>query len=247
MLKLNVYGSSSKGNCYFLDNGYDIICLDIGVKKLDNLEWNKVSGIIISHIHNDHCGGIKDIKNYYKGKYYSNKETLDKIPIISEYKQEVIGGEKFNVGTFDIVAFDLYHDVKCYGYLIKDTISNTKILYITDTGHIDYKFKDIDYFLVESNNVENELTFENYKEVRLYDTHLSMEQTSRFLKENINHNTKKIILCHISHGEQNYLRHQDYVKEQLKIEDIEVIALNPHLKNKREIILKEDIGGFDFE
>ena len=247
MLKLNVYGSSSKGNCYFLTNGNDTLCLDLGVKKLDNLDWNNVSGIIITHVHNDHCGGIKDIKNYYKGKYYSNKETLDKIPIIDEYKQEVIGGEKFSIGTFDIVAFDLYHDVKCYGYLIKDTISNTKILYITDTGHINYKFKDIYYFLIESNNVESELTFEDYKEVRLYDTHLSMEQTSRFLKENINHNTKKIILCHISHGEQNYIRHQDYVKEQLENEDIEVIALDPHLKNKREIILKEDIGGFDFD
>ena len=54
MLKLNVYGSSSKGNCYFLTNGNDTLCLDLGVKKLDNLDWNNVSGIVLTHCHGDH-------------------------------------------------------------------------------------------------------------------------------------------------------------------------------------------------
>ena len=195
----------------------------------------------------DHCKGVKDIKDYYKGKYYSNKETLEILPVIKEYKEEISGGVIFSIETFNIIPFELHHDVKCYGYLIKDTISNSKILYITDTGEINYDFNDVDYFLIESNCDEEELTYEDYKEVRLYDTHLSMQQTSQFLKNNANYNTKKIILCHISSSEENYLKHKEYVEKELNNNDIEVIALDPHMKEQVEITLKEDIKGFDFD
>lgn len=145
------------------------------------------------------------------------------------------------------MPFELVHDVTNYGYLIKDNISNAKILYITDTGAIPYEFKDIDYFLIESNCIESELTYEDYKETRLYDTHLSVEQTAKFLKENVNHNTKKIILCHISSSEENYLKHQEYIKKELNNQNIEVMALDPHMKEPKTIVLKEDIQGFDFD
>ena len=118
MLKLNVYGSSSKGNCYFLTNGNDTLCLDLGVKKLDNLDWNNVSGIVLTHCHGDHCNGIKDIKNYYKGKYYSNKETLDKIPIIDEYN--------------DIVFTGNVEDNKSNKFLIDNNESNEGFVFMDD-------------------------------------------------------------------------------------------------------------------
>lgn len=163
------------------------------------------------------------------------------------YKQEIESGVLFSIGTFNIIAFDLMHDVSCYGYLIKDTISNAKILYITDTGMINYKFKDIDYYLIESNCDENDLTYEDYKEVRLYDTHLSMQQTAKFLLKSINHNTKGIVLCHISSSEENYMKHQEYIEKCLNNNKIVVMALDPHMVKPQTIILKEDIKGFDFE
>ena len=74
-----------------------------------------------------------------------------------------------------------------------------------------------------------------------------MQQTSQFLKNNANYNTKKIILCHISSSEENYLKHKEYVEKELNNNDIEVIALDPHMKEQVEITLKEDIKGFDFD
>lgn len=248
MLKLTIFGSSSKGNCYLLENNKTKIMLDCGIKKLqDKVDIESINGILLSHAHSDHTKGVIDIKDYYQGKFYSNKETLDSLPIIDLYKQEIKSGVLFSIGTFNIIAFDLMHDVPCYGYLIKDTISNAKILYITDTGMINYKFKDVDYYIIESNCDENDLTYEDYKEVRLYDTHLSMQQTGDFLFKNVNYNTKGIILCHISSSEENYMKHQEYIEKCLNNNAIVVMALDPHLDKPQTIILKEDIKGFDFD
>lgn len=248
MIKLTIYGSSSKGNCYLLDNGNTKICLDLGVKNIEQkINMQRVDGIVITHSHSDHCKAVKDVKNYYSGKFYANKDTLDILPILDNQKEEVIKGQSFEIKDFTIMPFELMHDVLCYGYLVKDKISNTKLLYVTDTGSIPYQFRDIDYFLIESNCFESDLTYENYKEIRLYDTHLSAEQTANFLVENVNHNTKKVILGHISSSEEDYMKHQKYVSERLSNENIEVIALDPHLKDSLKVILKDDLKGFDFD
>ena len=248
MLVLRTYGSSSKGNCYLLSSDTTTIMLDCGVKNIESkLVANNINGIILTHRHGDHISGIRTLKDYYNGKYYSHKEVLDILPVIKGQKVEIKKNEKFKIGDFEIMPFELHHDVTCYGYLIKDLISNTKLLYITDTGQIDYRFRDIDYFLIESNCDEDKLTYEDFKEVRLYDTHLSKQQTLNFLKQNINHNTKKIMLCHIASDEENYLSHERYIKENLDNKNIDVIAIDPHLNKICEIVLKEELKGFDFD
>lgn len=248
MLKLKILGSSSKGNCYLLSSDITSILLDCGVKHIENkIDVNSINGVVLTHKHGDHVQGLKTFKNYFNGKYYSHKEVLDILPVLDNQKVLVEHNKKFEIGSFIIVPFQLEHDVLCYGYLIKDTISNYKLLYVTDTGYINHKFKDIDCFLIESNCDEEILTYEDYKETRLYDTHLSMQQTASFLENNINHNTEKIILCHISRDEENYKKHEEYIKNKINNNNIEVIAINPHLDNSLEIILKEDLSQFNFE
>lgn len=52
MLMLKVFGSSSKGNCYLLDNGKTKILLDCGVKNiLSKQSMNEIDGIILTHRH----------------------------------------------------------------------------------------------------------------------------------------------------------------------------------------------------
>lgn len=248
MLNLTIYGSSSRGNCYLLNSDNTSILLDCGVKHIENLvNPMLIDGVVLTHKHGDHVQGIRTFKDYFNGKYYSHKEVLDILPVLDIQKEEIKHNKKFEIGPFTIMPFQLEHDVTCYGYLVKDNISNYKLLYITDTGAINYKFKDIDCFLIESNCDEEQLTYEDYKEIRLYDTHLSMQQTANFLKENINHNTEKILLCHISRDEQDYKKHEKYVKENMNNKNIEIIAINPSLNESLEIILKEDLKQFNFD
>lgn len=52
MLTLTIYGSSSKGNCYVLDNGNSKVMLDCGVKNIGhNLNIGGINGIVITHSH----------------------------------------------------------------------------------------------------------------------------------------------------------------------------------------------------
>ena len=246
MIKIKVIGTGSKGNSYLLDNGESRILLDCGAKRVIKENFSNIRGVVITHIHGDHTSQIGKIDNYYNGKYYSHKDVLDILPVIDNKKVEVKTGDKFDIGTFSCTCFELAHDVKCYGYLIKDTISGYKLVYITDTGYINYQFKDIDCYLIESNCDEDLLTYQDYKEVRVYNTHLSMQQTANFLKENTNHNTKHVVLCHISQNESDIDKHKHFIEKELNNENIKVIALNPHMLEPIEIKLKEDLE-FNFD
>lgn len=252
MLLLDVLGSSSKGNCYVLKNNDTTILLDCGVdykKIIESVDIKKVKGIIITHSHQDHCKGIKKLKDYIDCKVYSNDETIEILPILSTHKQIVVNATPFNIGSFTILPFEVEHDVKNYNYLIKDNISGHKLLYITDCGRIpNYQFKDIDTFLIEANY--NEDWYKNkedldVKEIRNIQGkgHLSVQKTTEFLLDNVNYNTKLIILGHISSNYKEYYKMRDYVDEYIlqKNNGIITIPLDPENKGVNHIILKEDI------
>lgn len=146
------------------------------------------------------------------------------------------------------MPFDTYHDVPNNGYLIKHNPSGMKILYIIDTSSVsNLHFKDIDIFIIEANHswewlIEKEEM--DFKDYRTYGDkgHLSVEDTIEFLLNNINHNTKKIILTHISSSCENYIEMQDKVKNAINNDNIEIIAINPNLKDPLEVVLKEDFN-----
>lgn len=252
---LTTLSSSSRGNIHILGNGNSTILLDCGIKfnRLNNeLNPLKIDGVLITHEHGDHIGGCKTLSENKPVSYYSCQETLDKIntPVFS--KVAVSPLKTFKIGTFSIVAFEVRHDaVHPVNYLIKDELSGAQLLYITDTGYIDnLEFKDIDYVLIECNfdekwfNKEELTTTEVIKKKRLFSDvgHLSVQKTVEFLKRTINHNTKKIILCHISHSFEEYKVFEYMVKEELHFEN--VVALNPKyigpiinsLKEEKEVL-----------
>lgn len=241
MLKLKVYGTGSKGNSYELSNNGSSLLLDIGVKKT-TYNFRNVKGILISHYHQDHVGAVRNIKDYYKGKYYSNRETLDVLPILDTYKVEITEYEPVNIENYTVIPFEVNHDVINYNYLIKDNISNMKILYMTDLSNInDFQFKDIDVFIVEANYNEDEVDYEDMKTQRLIQTHSSLQETTQFLLNNININTKKIFLTHISRAYEDYEYFAKYVKEKIKNDNIDVIALDPKMVKPIEFELQEEI------
>lgn len=246
MLKLKVINSSSKGNCYVLSNNDIEIMLDCGYKNI-KYNFEKVKAILITHYHMDHIGAIPKIKDFYNGYYYGCRESLDILPILKDYKIEVKEYEQFNVENFIILPFEVQHDAKNINYLIKDKISNLKILYMTDIGNInDFEFKDVDIFIVESNWIDDNVDYEDMKIQRLIKTHSSLQETSEFLVNNININTKYIFLIHISRSIEDYKYMENYIKEKINNKNIKVIAINPKLKNIEEFILQEEIN-IDFD
>lgn len=237
-MKLTTMSSSSKGNIHILENGVTTVLLDCGIKfnrLINELNNKKIDGVLITHEHGDHVGGCKTLSENKLTSFYSTKETLDKINIPSFTKRAIEPFKTFKIGTFRIASFEVMHDAAHpVNYLIYDEVSKAQLLYITDTGYIDnLEFKDIDYILIECNFDEEwfdkeELSItEQIKKKRLFGKygHLSINQTIEFLKRTINYNTKKIVLCHISHSFDGYKEFEKRVRNELNLKN--VVALDP--------------------
>lgn len=52
MIKLKVYGSSSKGNSYIIETDNGSIMLDCGVKNIhDKVNFKEILGVLLTHSH----------------------------------------------------------------------------------------------------------------------------------------------------------------------------------------------------
>lgn len=255
---LKSLSSSSRGNIHILENEDTILLLDCGIKfnRVSSVLNSKcINGVLITHEHGDHINGCESLSQNKNTAFYSTKETLDRVNIPDFMKRPVQAFKTFQIGSFKIVPFEVKHDaVHPVNYLIKDEISGSQMLYITDTGYIDNLiFKDIDYFLIECNfdeewyQKEGLSRTEEIKSKRLLSMngHLSIQKTIRVLENSVNHNTKKIILCHISSGFKDYLEFQNKIQELFPKQ--EVIALEQGIFIDRTIELFEKKDVVDFE
>lgn len=204
-MKIQMISTGSKGNSYLIttkENNYYLIDFGITLSKLKKyVDIKELKAIFITHIHNDHILGLKNLKYdipiIAKGK---TKEYLE-----NNYSLNLLDD---NINKFEDISFDFFelsHDVENYGIIIKDKIN--ELVYITDTGYIPQKYysllKDKSIYLVESNYDDEMIMHSEYPYYLIQRIvsdigHLSNYQTSKFLSNVIGKNTKKVILIHLS-------------------------------------------------
>ena len=204
-MKIQMISTGSKGNSYLIttkENNYYLIDFGITLSKLKKyVDIKELKAIFITHIHNDHILGLKNLKYdipiIAKGK---TKEYLE-----NNYSLNLLDD---NINKFEDISFDfveLSHDVENYGIIIKDKIN--ELVYITDTGYIPQKYysllKDKSIYLVESNYDDEMIMHSEYPYYLIQRIvsdigHLSNYQTSKFLSNVIGKNTKKVLLIHLS-------------------------------------------------
>ena len=209
-MKLSVLGSSSAGNGYVIQNESEAIVIECGCPLLDcekKLDFNlkKVSGVLITHEHGDHA---KYAKQYASMRLplYATSGTLSGMDLpIGSSVHELQYRKVFTIGNFRVLPFATIHDAKqpC-GYLI-DCPDGNRVLFATDTHHLPYFFKQVDYYLVECNYDEG-LLKENVQNGNVHPmvaqrtrlTHMSLRRCINALVENAT-NAKAIVLLHLSH------------------------------------------------
>lgn len=241
-MKVSVLASGSKGNTSYIETKETKILVDLGMttlyieKKLANLDVSpeEIDAIILTHTHIDHISGLKVFTKKYNSKVYLTEKMLKDINEIFELQNYEIITNDFKINDLEIEIIKTSHDASdSNGYIFKS--NNKTISYITDTGYINRKYKDKlsnkNLYIMESNHDIKMLQDGKYpyhlKQRVLSDKgHLSNEMCSKYLKEYIGENTKKIILIHLSHENNT--------------EEIALKTLQENLEFKDVIISKQD-------
>lgn len=202
-MKLKCIATGSSGNCYTLtsDNGETLI-LDCGIpiKEIKKgLNWNirNVVGCIVSHAHSDHSKSVKDFCDMG-------------IPVCKPYEtllmSQFLANSYFTVRTFDLTTLDgrWTHtnadgsECPCYGFLITHPEMG-RMLYITDTEMVKWRFKGINHVLLGTNYDKDLVNVDNQSKANhVFRGHLSIDTACDFVKSNNSNDLQNVIMCHLS-------------------------------------------------
>lgn len=198
---LKCLGSSSAGNCYLLtsDSGETLI-LDCGIpiKEIKKgLNWNikDVVGVLCTHKHLDHSKSVKDF------------EAMG-IPVFTPYisLKPMRMGKEFKIQAFDLTTIDgswthtNADGTPCpiFGFLITHPEMG-RMLYVTDTNLIKWRFKDINHILLGVNYDKDLIDRDNTgKANHVFRGHLSIDTACDFVKANYSDSLQNVIMCHLS-------------------------------------------------
>lgn len=172
MLGITFIGSGSKGNAALLELGKSFFLLDAGFscKKIKeflgerNLEFSDLSGIFVTHEHDDHIKGLRVIlgKNPQVPLYCSRGTfcALKSRGLETENQVDLISGRELEISGVRCMPFKVPHDATEPLGLRFEQGSKTMAI-ATDLGHITSEvldnMKDADLLCVESNYDEDML------------------------------------------------------------------------------------------
>lgn len=213
---LRVLGSGSSGNCYLLESADEVLVVEAGlpfadVKEAIDYKTSKIVGVLSSHEHGDHRKYIDDYKDTGIPRLIGND--------VDQYDMNKPQTAPFYFGNFKVVAFDVVHDVPCFGYLI-DHPEMGNLLFVTDTEYLKYRFYGINHIMVEANyaqdiideNVNNGDIPKSLRD-RIMKSHTSIETAKGIVKANKNPMLRNVVLLHLSGHNSDGERFRKEVKD----------------------------------
>ena len=155
-----------------------------------------------------------------KGCDYKSHPPLDHSKSLNDFKSMGIpifapylgnSCKSMNMGGFTVKSFDLTtidgnwthtnadgSECPCYGFLITHPEMG-RMLYITDTNLIKWRFKGITHILLGVNYDKDLIDNEDPAKVNhVYRGHMSIDTACDFAKANNSKDLKNVIMCHLS-------------------------------------------------
>jgi len=222
-MEIKCFASSSKGNCYAVKSGQTEILIECGIsfktiQKDLNFTVANLNGVLLSHSHNDHSRSARDMIKAGIDVFMS-EQTVEEIGISGHRVKIVEPKKQLRVGEFDILPFDLKHDVFNLGFLVADR-EGEKLAYITDSFYCPYRFSGLTRILIECNyaldilkaNVEAGTVPVELKN-RLLKSHFSLEHVKEFFQANDLSKVQEIYLLHLSDSNSDEARFKREIQE----------------------------------
>jgi phosphoribosyl 1,2-cyclic phosphodiesterase len=223
-MKITSLASSSRGNCYLIQDGVSSLLVECGIqlKKIrQHIKLSDLDGCLISHEHQDHSKYAKEIIKYTG--IWASEGTLSEIDVgpYSYRTTAVKASEDFKINTFTIIPFEVQHDAKePFGFLVYSHHLNEKLLFATDTFYIKPRFQGLNYIMVECNYASDILKanidsgkIPKVVAKRLFESHFELENVKSFLKAQDLSTVKEIHLLHLSDGNSDAARFKREVQE----------------------------------
>ena len=235
-MKVSVLGSGSTGNAVLLIANGTRVLVDAGLSareiarrmSLLGEDPNTLDGILITHEHGDHSGGLRvlikdlDCPVYISAKTreayvserrnVSNEEPRRRSEALRERVVEIDSGEDFRIGKIDFHPFTVPHDaVDNFGFTA--THEGVKVATLMDFGHITTliteRLRGCAAIVIESNHSRDMLkTVEHYPwelKQRILSRlgHLSNEDVAEWLLDGFDGQASHVVLAHLPQRANN--------------------------------------------
>ena len=199
------YASSSRGNFYQVAAAGTRLLLECGIpiweiKRYLNFDLSRIDGCLLTHAHKDHAKAAKEITALGIDLYCS-AGTIKALGLSGHRVHPIKAMEQFSIGQWTILPFEIEHDApEPLGFLIAN--QDSKLLFVTDTYFIRYRFSGLTHIAVECNWDEQFLPpdFEFALKKRLLESHMSLHTLKSFFAANDLKNVQEIHLLHLSDG-----------------------------------------------
>lgn len=213
--EVTVLASGSKGNATVIKAGDTAFLVDAGIScrritsglKECGLEPNDLSGVLITHEHRDHVGGLPVFSKKYKLPIFANGKTWQAMDLRNDIERSChrLLPNTFSLNGITVASFAISHDAASpvgYSFQYKEQ----KCTYLTDSGFVNEEIKlaafNSDVLILEANHDEEMLKNGPYPKMlqaRILGTrgHLSNTAAGWFLA-NMQKLPQEVFLAHIS-------------------------------------------------
>jgi phosphoribosyl 1,2-cyclic phosphodiesterase len=231
-MRFTVLGSGSTGNAVLISSEKTNVLVDAGMSAKEilrrlfemGMEASDLNGVLITHEHSDHAGGLRVLLRSVDCPVYISRLTEDAFydtqagvkngesesskrqAALKDKTVEIESTREFRIGDIDFHPFSVPHDaVDNFGFVArKDGI---KVATLMDFGHISDLIKEClrgcDAIVVESNHSRDMLracvyTWDLKQRIMSPLGHLSNEDLSDWLQEDFDGKARHIVLAHLS-------------------------------------------------
>lgn len=220
-MNYNIISTGSKGNAVVVNNH---ILIDCGVpfKALKDV-YKDFQIVLLTHIHADHFKPktLKRLAEERPTLRFGCCEWLVNDLVESGVPKKQIDvleiGKIYDYKAFKVSPIKLYHNVPNCGYRV--FANGEKAIYATDTEHLQgITVKDYDFYMIEANYTDEDLqerinakleAGEYCYELNVASRHLSHEQASEWLMENMSAKSEYVFL----HGHKDRKQNKDWSYE----------------------------------
>jgi phosphoribosyl 1,2-cyclic phosphodiesterase len=235
-MKFTVLGSGSTGNAVLIVAGDTRVLVDAGMSAKETVrrlalvgeDISQIDGVIITHEHGDHAGGLRvllknmDCPVYMSGETreayvgdrrgVSNAEPQKRADALADRVEEIESSKDFRIGAIDFHPFTVPHDaVDNFGFTAEH--DGVKIATLMDFGCITTliaeRLRGCAAIVIESNHSRDMLKacevypWELKQRILSRTGHLSNEDVALWLRDGFDGVARHIVLAHLSQRANN--------------------------------------------